>query len=782
MEKVFLEVSEEIAQKKNKILRRIGVDMRIDLDKKYLQDITKGNHDLLISEEQQQEMERIKGMLLQDIRFCSLITGYRGTGKSSFIKYILNKFQDENENILVVSFNAAKYQNYSTFIRRFVRELFFQMDRKGVVSKQLRKMYYHTFFDIKETYLNNFHKFKIENAETENEEKEQIKGDVNILKLVGVLLKIAIYILSIIAIWNNSYNVFFKVICSTIWLAFVLLCEMGELKFGWEKIIVNKKHEKSEIGKEKEHKKLAEILYDNEIAEYYVYDELQRIDEQKNNLVFVLDELDKVDDNELDMIFHDLKPLFLSGNCNFILIAGRNMEKYLHVSKQDVDSIATTIFTHRIYIPLSTIQDMREFSLYFYKAKDEKLGKKEFYSNEDAQKYFNYKIFEAKGVKRAFVNGVLSDLRWENGEPYIDFLSKNISKDFMVLFDVLEKMEEVICQEYMGPKRDELLQNLYCWIEKIRQNQHTVFALDDIMGSEESLISNIVYTNVAEQMNLAHSLLESMVKDDILEETDNCYKWRLEIAVNKKNDDVEQSNRMLEYVEIFQKQWEEIGSILSCFAIYNGIVSASYEIVRNEPEVYGKLLEDMIPNLIRENSELQYSLSYLCKLYDNGIETNDMGDIQNHSRKISITKAILIEELSKYTFEKNKYSRLEEQQFYTAHYERERFDAVYNDSMSGKMIFIEIKYYKEYNKMISSSFIYKLLRGISYYTNINEVDNYMLKLIVFTDYAAEADMKKFKSKCDRMLEALHERNKLQIVLVPFNDYEVFKSQLDFVIR
>mgnify|MGYP003290798616 CR=1 FL=1 len=71
------------------------------------------------------------------------------------------------------------------------------------------------------------------------------------------------------------------------------------------------------------------MLYDSEIAEYYVYDELQRIDEQKNNLVFVLDELDKVEDNELDMIFHDLKPLFLSGNCNFILIAGRNMEKFL---------------------------------------------------------------------------------------------------------------------------------------------------------------------------------------------------------------------------------------------------------------------------------------------------------------------------------------------------------------------------------------------------------------------------------------------------------------------
>lgn len=756
--------------------------MRITLDKKYLQDITKGNHDLLISEEQEHEMERIRGMLTQNIRFCSLVTGYRGTGKSSFIKYILNKFQEENKDILVVSFNAAKYQNYTIFIRRFVRELFFQMDRKGFVSEQLRKMYFHTFFDIRETYMNNFYKSQVENSEKENEEKVQFKTNVNILKLIANVIKIGIYLVTIIAIWNNADTIWIKLIGSFIWLILVLLCEIMELNLSWEIIFKNRKSKKNEEQKKREHSKLAETLYDNEIAEYYVYDELQKIDEKKKNLVFVLDELDKVDDEELDMIFHDLKPLFLSGNCNFILIAGRNMEKYLYASKNDTDSITTTIFTHRIYIPLSTIQDMREFAVCFYMPKDIKRREKEFYADDNVQKYFNLKIYEAKGVKRAFVNGVISDLRWENGEPYVDLLSKNINKDFLVLFNVLEKMEEVICQEYTGPKRDELLQNLYCWIEKIKQNQHTVFSEKDIVGEEGSIIRNSVYSNVAEQMNLIRTLLEQMIENHILEQKDNYYKWRSEIMVKQENngkEDIEQNNRMEEYVEMFQKQWNEIGNILFCFAKYNGLIYTSYGIIYNEPDMYRSLLEEMIPDFRTNNSEIKNSLSYLCKLYEHGIENDDIKDIQNYSRRISATKAHLVEDLMRFTIEKSLCS-VEKAKFYKERLEKMEYDIVYYDGMSNKTIFIEIKFYKEYMKLINSSLLYKMFGRISNYANINKIERYMLKLIVFTDLSNEVDMGRFQSKCRKMLEEFYVKDKLQIVLVPFNDYEMFKMQLDLL--
>lgn len=136
--------------------------MKIYLDKKFLQDISSGEQELLISDEQKEEMERIEGMISQDIRFCSLVTGYRGTGKSSFVHYILKKYMDEKcekedeekKKIVVITYNAAKYKNYETFLRRFVRELYFHMKENNSASEQLGKMYVQTFFDIKTTYRN----------------------------------------------------------------------------------------------------------------------------------------------------------------------------------------------------------------------------------------------------------------------------------------------------------------------------------------------------------------------------------------------------------------------------------------------------------------------------------------------------------------------------------------------------------------------------------------------------------------------------------------------------
>lgn len=127
--------------------------MKIYLDKKFLQDISRGKQKLLISDEQKEEVERIEGMINQDIRFCGLVTGYRGTGKSSFIHYILKKYIDEkcedknkkSKRNIVITYNAAKYKNYETFLRRFVRELYYQMKEKDSVSEQLGKMYFQTF-------------------------------------------------------------------------------------------------------------------------------------------------------------------------------------------------------------------------------------------------------------------------------------------------------------------------------------------------------------------------------------------------------------------------------------------------------------------------------------------------------------------------------------------------------------------------------------------------------------------------------------------------------------
>lgn len=770
--------------------------MKIYLDKEFLQNISKGEHKLLISEEQTEEMERIKGMLDQNIRFCSLVTGYRGTGKSSFVHYTLKQYKNEKngenakekKKIVVISYNAAKYKNYKTFIRRFIRELYFRMKENDAASSQLQKMYFQTFFDVKEVYRNNV--LRQDDHSTEKEKSTAFVSKTDVSGLLGAVLKMGVYFVPAGLILKIADKMVYGVAPAIVWILFAVFADYMTLSR--ERIRKRKQVKRTEIQNIEEQSGFAETLYDKEIAEYYIFDELDKICKDNINLVFVIDELDKVEDKELDKIFHDLKPLLLSCNCNFILIAGRNMDKYLFNSQKDTDSIAKTIFTNRIYIPLGTVQDMMDFGKRFVDGENEGEKTQKFYYDRNIQYYLQQKIFESKGVKRAFIHSVLSDLKWDNKEnPYIDVSETAAAKEWMVLFTVLQKMEETICQEYTGPKRDELLQNTYCWIEEIRENKHKEFTQEDITGSEETIAENTVYSNTAEQLNLAQDLFDFMVEEEILEKSkrnEKCYKWKSKIAMReadsrKKEDEDEEEDadvleRNLEYIELFLKQWDEIGIIIYHFSAYNGIIDLSKEGITNNPDDYEILLKEMLSE--DEFWGLQSSESWINikKLYDHGVEKEDIEGIKNYTRKMPEEKVLLVERLMRFTIDHTWGPGI------INHSKRyQKFDIIYQKDKDDITTFFEIRYYKEFMRAVDPSFIRNMFVEISAYAAENDMKEYQLKLVVFTNFADESGIDVFRNRANNLrIYFPEEACKIDVNLVPLNDYEVFRRQLDLVLK
>lgn len=764
--------------------------MKIYLDKKFLQNISKGEHELLISEEQKEEMERIKGMLDQNIRFCSLVTGYRGTGKSSFVHYTLKQYKDEKngenakdgKKIVVISYNAAKYKNYKTFIRRFIRELYFRMKENDAASSQLQKMYFQTFFDVKEVYRNNV--LRQDDHSTEKEKSTVFVSKTDVSGLLGAVLKMGVYFVPAGLILKIADKTVYGVAPAIVWILFAVFADY--LTLSRERIRKRKQVKRTGIQNIDEQSGFAETLYDKEIAEYYIFDELDKICKDNINLVFVIDELDKVEDKELDKIFHDLKPLLLSCNCNFILIAGRNMDKYLFNSQKDMDSIAKTIFTNRIYIPLGTVQDMIDFGIKFVDGKNEDEKRQKFYSDRNIQYYFQQKVFESKGVKRAFIHSILSDLRWDNKEnPYINVSETAAAKESMVLFTVLQKMEETICQEYTGPKRDELLQNTYCWIEEIRENKHKEFTQEDITGSEETIAENAVYSNTAEQLNLAQDLFDFMVEEEILEKSkrnEKCYKWKSKMAIREadsRNPEYEELTEIdKEYVEIFAKHWDEIGNIIYHFSAYNGIIDLSKKGITYHPNDYEILLKEMLSEDEFEDLQMSDSFINIKKLYDPGIEKGDIEEIKNYIRKMPEEKVLLAERLMRFTI-----GHIWGPGIINHSKRYQKFDIIYQRDKNDITTFFEIKYYKEYMRAIDFSSIHKMLVEISHYAAENDMKKYQLKLVVFTNSADESGIKRLKDReCDLRSFFSEEVCNIDVNLVPLNDYEVFRRQLDSVLK
>lgn len=746
--------------------------MKIYLNTKFLHDISKEEHELLISEEQKEKVEQIRGLLDQDVRFCTLVTGYRGTGKSSLVHYALKEYEDKNQKkFFVIYYNAARYKNYKSFLRRFVRELYFVMNSKGSASDQLKKMYYQTFYDIKE-YHRQEH-LEHERAIRKRKAEIEASGEFDLKALgnsVAEVVKYSFPVGFIVKFMNGSLS---AVMGGVIWVAATIWssCSKAGIKLKCKEDRT-KEQEEEETQNSGE---MIETLYDKEIAEHYIFDELQNINNEKEeNLIVVLDELDKVEDEELDKIFHDLKPLFLSCDCNFILIAGRNMDRYLFKAQKDTDNIAKTIFTNKVYIPLSTVQDMMEFAEQFF-CKE----KEEFYSDEKLQYYCKQKIFESRGVKRAFINAVISESKWdEKDKPYVE-VADTIKKEKLELLTAFEKIEDLIGQEYTGPKKDELLQCTYSWIENMKENQHNVFSEADITGSDEEISKDTVYSNLAERLNLAHDFFKIMLGENVLVREGKTYQWKSELVMKESKIRVpeEVTKKNLEYTEMFDNLWHEIGTIIYCFAKYNGLMDETQEEIHNNPDEYERLLKKMLSEGEYLSSQLSGWLFYLKKLYENGISNSDIEEIVGSTRNNAVQKHQLIEQLMKYTIKHSGRDKI-----LKAGIRNQGFDIVCQSFKDDIRIFFEIKYYRSYINMINVAWISRLLNTISVYREKENVNEYQLKIMIFTNFANERDIQKFNERTDKLLGDNKEKNHMDMVLIPFNEYDIFKSQLKSVLE
>jgi len=64
---------------------------------------------------------------------CYLVSGYRGAGKSSFLRRLEREFkesktQKSEDKVLFVHTSFAKYDNQSYLIRKLIRELFLKIN------------------------------------------------------------------------------------------------------------------------------------------------------------------------------------------------------------------------------------------------------------------------------------------------------------------------------------------------------------------------------------------------------------------------------------------------------------------------------------------------------------------------------------------------------------------------------------------------------------------------------------------------------------------------------
>lgn len=469
-----------------------------------------------------------------------LISGYRGAGKTSFINKVKERCVQKESNILFISLNFGKYEEFSLILRKIIREVYLAIDNKELVvnigsksllknvRKQLEKdnpsllkelelIYERTFYQVTE---NRKHSLQTETSISQTIAYDIKKAVISVGLLIAAGISNEFKFVEKILFLNNTNLDKAILLASAIWAGFASY----QLTLSYNK----KRTELDELSRSS--------LYDNEIAEFQLKKILNGLKRSGLKMVFIIDEVDKIDsDEKLNSLISELKPLMLSGLASFVLISGQKLYYKYQASHTMDDAIISSVFSKTIHVPLLSIKKFEEL---FKKI----LEKESDFSNDLLQDYINSKILQSNRLPRRFINLIRQNLIWEEKTSYIT-INKDIANGLKTDTKLLEVIKGIEVnnlneEKFDGGIKDFLITQLHIWTQKIKLNRYVSFTLHDIYDLEQysKEVHSSWYLTLLNK--LALQLLDNLAEIGLLEknkeveeETRVFYKWKDDVEV-----------------------------------------------------------------------------------------------------------------------------------------------------------------------------------------------------------------------------------------------------------
>ena len=451
---------------------------------------------------------------------CFLVSGYRGVGKTSFIKKI-ESYLDKKNSTKFIYLNLSKYSEYSIILRNIIRSIYLalkddlnQIDHK--TKDDLALLFKRTFYDIN----------KIESEKISKENLNQIKLKISLKDLILFFL-----------ILTTGLNLKYKFInfnTSQMDLIIFSLSIIATIitNFDLTKTINSKKESSSELN--------VKEFFDDEIAEYHLKNILKTLKEKGFKLVFIFDELDKIEnDQSVDKFISELKPLMLSGNASFLLVTGQTLCYKYNLAHTIDDSLISSIFSKIIHVPLlSPIT----FRLIF----ENLLTNKTDIKKEGVEHYINSLILQSNRIPRRFLNLIRQNLIWKGKKSFIQIDDEDIDayKTDTIMLNILNKIEDnQISSEYDDAIKDFFVVQLYIWIQRLKLKKGTSFISEEIYNIERDNSSSHLAEYLSQVKDLLNLLLDKMVENELLLREEkkvdkikkNYYKWLEGVKIKSEN-------------------------------------------------------------------------------------------------------------------------------------------------------------------------------------------------------------------------------------------------------
>jgi hypothetical protein len=408
---------------------------------------------------------------------CYLVSGYRGAGKSSFIKQVEAEIQKIQpilkKEIVFVYTNFSAYNDQTFFLRKLIRGLYHAIkdlssftklksdeDTGAIKSKKIsliEQLYDKTFYDTSVNTLN---------SERKENTSVLTLNWMTILKLIVPLSAVLFFSLNWIGSFFNLEGTF----------NFLLVALSGILSISGA-IEINQTISKSKIAQIDFARK---SLYDNEIADYHFLSILSLF-QKEYKIIFVLDELDKVPEERIDNLLNEMKPYLVSGLSGFIVVAGQKLYYKYSSSKRIDDALLSSMFSKFIHIALLS---RIEFHLLFRKMMKD--GQQLTESEEKSiNTYLDFLVFESKRIPRRFINLIRENLVWENGKAFLYVDDFNIKFERYVKANkIIEEIDDkdIATQNFDEAVRDYCVMQLYLKCNTVLNIKKDDFSFNEILN------------------------------------------------------------------------------------------------------------------------------------------------------------------------------------------------------------------------------------------------------------------------------------------------------------
>lgn len=406
--------------------------------------------------------------ILKGTPTCYLVSGYRGAGKSSFVKRIESEITNlklsTDKELVFVYANFPKYKEHHYLLRKLIRCFYKVMEQRPSYQKLasdpenkqvllLRSLYEKTFFE-------SYHQVA-EAQKTERKLSFEFDWGAMILAILGIIA---------------ASGAFFEALFPVSPAARLVAPLLGTLLFIGSYIKLSQSYTRTN---EESSERLKKSMYDVEIADYYFLQLLEEFAYQYR-IVFVLDELDKVSEEDTRSLLNEMKPFLISGSASFIIVAGQNLFHQYACARTEDDALLSSLFSKYIHVPL--------FSLAEFEKLFSNLVVTEGAMSEEEKKllnqYVHYLVFKAQRVPRRFIGLVRQRINWENGEAflYIDDSDQLelYAKAGKVIEHTVEK--EIMPEDMEEAIKDYYIVQLYIKAENILSMRRKSFTTQEIIG------------------------------------------------------------------------------------------------------------------------------------------------------------------------------------------------------------------------------------------------------------------------------------------------------------